>query len=41
MFNKRQKKYLKAADITIKNDFTKEDCLVLILKNLKHYLPRD
>ncbi len=41
MFNKRQKKYLKIADITIKNQSTTKDCLNLILENLKFYRPLD
>lgn len=41
MFKKRQKKYLKIADITIKNYTTKEDCLNLILEKLKYYRPLD
>ena len=41
MFNKRQKKYLKIANITVENYKTKEDCLNLILEKLKYYRPLD
>ena len=41
MFNKRQKKYLKIANITVENYKTKKDCLNLILEKLKYYRPLD